>query len=74
MQGHLVIVAKSQVEIDAGYERGSWVMLAEAKNESVEDFFESPIVLSLPTVGNENCKTNPIMPVFLTFSNDAKFR
>lgn len=69
MQEHRVTISKSQVEIDAGYEAESRVMLVEAKNESVQDFLIRQ--LYYPYRLWETRISKQIMPVFLTFSNDV---
>lgn len=63
-----VFVTRAQVEVDAGYESPSTVMLIEAKNESVQDFLIRQLYFPYRLWKSKVRK--PVVPVFLTFSND----
>lgn len=69
LQEQHLTIARSQVEIDAGYETQSAVMLIEAKNESVRDFLIRQLYYPYRLWIQRVAK--PVMPVFLTFSNDV---
>lgn len=63
-----VAISKSQVEIDAGYESQSRIMLVEAKNEAIDDFLIRQLYYPYRLWTDKVSK--PVVPVFLTFSND----
>jgi predicted transcriptional regulator len=66
---HDISVANSQVEIDGGYETEQNLILIEAKNYSADDFLIRQLYYPYRLWHDKISK--PIIPVFLTFSNDV---
>lgn len=68
-QTQLVSVQRAQMEIDAGYEGGSKLILFEVKNHSAKDFNLRQLYYPYRTWADRLRKK--VVPVFLTFSNDV---
>lgn len=62
-------VTRAQMEIDAGYEGESKLVLFEVKNHSAKDFNMRQLYYPYRTWRERVHK--PVVPVFLTFSNDV---
>jgi hypothetical protein len=62
-------VVRAQMEIDAGYEGASKLMLFEVKNHSAKDFNMRQLYYPFRTWSERVNKQ--VVPVFLTFSNDV---
>lgn len=63
-----VDVDRAQIEIDAGFESKNYFLLIEAKNISVEDFLIRQ--LYYPYRYWQSLLKKPVLPIFMTFSND----
>jgi hypothetical protein len=64
-----ILVQRAQMEIDAGYEGDSKLMLFEVKNHSAKDFNMRQLYYPYRTWAERIGKE--VVPVFLTFSNDV---
>lgn len=63
-----ITVENSQCEIDGGYESANHLILIEAKNYSVDDFLIRQLYFPYRLWSGK--LTKPVLPVFMTYSND----